>query len=122
MAQYGLRYLQEPIRSIAFGDIPAAYDISNTMQDANNVIALQHPARFIVIHNVTNQPLMFSMNGTDDHIYVYTSSAQIRDIASNKQNNNSMFMGNGEVLYVRYIDSAPTSGDVFFEVAYAKGD
>ena len=122
MAGFGKRLLFEPMRSIASDDITANYSIAATLQDASGNIALAHPARFIMVDNVTDKGMLFSFDGVNDHFMVYAMSSKVLDIGSNKEENGSFFLGKGEVLYIKYI-ADPTNGTkVYFSVAYGKGD
>lgn len=122
MAQYGLRLLWEPVRKIARANIPMAYDLANTLETAGGVKALQHPARFMKIDNRTDKDMMFSIDGVNDHFMVPGGSSFVLDIASNKQNQNSLFLGKGEVMYIEYIDAPTTGYGVYMSVGYGKGD
>lgn len=123
---YGKRLLIEPIRTIAAASVPAAYSIANTLQSSvasGSLIALEHPSRAIMIDNDTNQNLMFSIDGINDHVWIHSQSSKVLDIGTNKESaDGAFFLGNGEVLYVRHLGSAPTTGDVWYTPIYAKGD
>jgi hypothetical protein len=122
MAGYGKRLLFEPLRFIASADITNAYSLAATMADAAGTIALSHPARLIKVDNFTDQDMKFSFDGVNDHFVLHAGSTMIMDISSNKQADNSFFLGKGEVLYIKYV-ADPTNGTfVYFSVAYGKGD
>jgi hypothetical protein len=119
---YGKRLLFEPLRFIAAADITNAYDLTATLEDADNNIALNHPARLIKLDNFTDQDMKFSFDGTNDHFVLHAGSTMIMDISSNAQPDNPYFLGKGEVLYIKYV-ADPTDGTfVYFSVAYGKGD
>lgn len=105
----GIRLRFEPVRSLAFGSIGAAYMGIGT--------ALDHPARQIFIQNLTDETLMFSFNGVDDHFPLPSNGFFLDDITSNKTQNTGFFLAEGERLYVKEVGT-PTSGSVYFTVIY----
>lgn len=100
----------EPMRVYAFGSITGSY---------TPVGAATSPsvAQYELI-NTTDQGLRFSWNGTTDHFFIPASSHKVIDICTNKSNNH-LFMGAGEILYVKHEGVAPTSGNVYFVTMYA---
>lgn len=119
---YGKRLLFEPLRFIESEDITDSYSIAATMKDADGTIALNHPVRLIMIDNFTDQNMIFSFDGINDHFVVHSASSKVLDIGSNKEMDGSYFLGKGEVLYIKYA-ADPTNGTfVYYSVAYAKGD
>ena len=110
----GIRFLMEPQRSIAFGAIGAVYMSIGT--------ELEHPARMYEIHNLTDVPLQFSLDGLVDHFILPASSYKIVDIVSNNTGNtNGWYIGNGTSFYVKQIGAgAPGSGSVYLSIAYGE--
>jgi len=103
----------EALRSLAAGSIGAAYMGVGT--------AIDNPARMILIQNFTDEDLMFSIDGVDDHFPVRTSTSMIIDVSSNKTIDSGFFFEKGTRLYVKEINT-PTSGSVYFTVFYGDSE
>lgn len=99
----------EPIRSLAAGSIAAGYMGVGT--------AATEVVRAWILQNKTDEQLMFSFDGTEDHITLSAGESLIFDITSNKTNQENFFMEKGERLYVKRVGVA-TTGSVYFSVAY----
>jgi len=106
-----IRVKFEPVRSLAFGSIGAAYMGVGTPTD--------HPARMVLIQNFTDADLMFSFDGIEDHFPVKFDSSFILDVSSNKTIDTGFFIEQGSRLYVKEIDT-PTTGSVYFTVFYGE--
>ena len=104
-----IKFSMEPVRSLAFGSIGAAYMGVGTV--------ISNPARQAIIQNFTDTDLMFSINGVEDHFPVKASSAIILDLTANKTVDAGFFIEEGTRLYVKEIDT-PTEGSVYFSVIY----
>lgn len=104
----------ETLRSLGFASIGAAYIGVGTETD--------HPARMILVQNFTNHPLMFSLDAVDDHFPLMNGSAFIFDVSSNKTIDSGFFIAKGTRLYVKEIDTTPTSGKVYFTIFYGSED
>lgn len=106
-----IKALFEPLRSLAFGSIGAAYVGVGTV--------LEHPARILYIQNLTDVVLMFSIDGVNDHFPLPQSSFLLLDLSSNKTIESGYFMAKGDRLWVKDIGGiAPASGTVYFSVLY----
>lgn len=110
MSLVAIRLRAEPVRSIAFGSIGVAYMGVGS--------AIDHPASQIFIQNLTNETLMFSLDGVNDHFPLPASGFFLNDIVSNRSVGNGLFLAQGDRLYVKQI-VAPTGGSVYFTVFYA---
>ena len=109
-----IRFRIEPVRTIGFAAIGAAYMGVGT--------SLTNPARQFMIQNLTNATLMFSFNGIDDHFPLPANGFFLNDIASNKTNSQGFFLAEGERLYVKTIAAPATGGDVYFSIMYGSED
>jgi len=86
--------------------------------------ALTHPVRVFKITNNTNGDLFFSIDGTNDHLFVPANSFTLYDLSTNAppvKNLDNLLLGIGVQFYVRY-STVPSSGAVYIEVIYAKGE
>lgn len=111
MSSLAVRLLVEPVRTLAFGAIGAGYAGVGT--------AITHPARMIYIANLTDESLMFSFDGINDHFPLITGGYMILDISSNKTASQHFYLAEGDRLYVKQI-GVPTTGSVYFTVFYGK--
>ena len=110
----GIRFLMEPQRERAFGDIGAVYMSIGSQ--------LEHPVRMYEVHNLTDAPMQFSLDGIDDHFPLPANGFKVIDIVSNNTSNTSgWFIGNGTSFYVKQIGAgAPASGSVYLCIAYGE--
>ena len=106
-----IRLLAEPLRSLAFGSIGAAYMGVGT--------AIDNPARIIIVQNYTDANLLFSFDGTNDHFPLSESSQLIIDIAGNKIREQGIYLAEGQRLYVKELGTT-TTGSVYLTVFYGK--
>jgi hypothetical protein len=105
-----IRILPEPVRTLGFASIGAGYMGVGT--------AISHPARILFIQNLTDQTLMFSLNGIDDHFPLPGSGFLLLDVTANKIFQAGAFVSEGTRLYVKDLGVAPGSGSVYFTVFY----
>lgn len=108
---YGTRGGFEPLRSVAFGAITNAYA-------ALGAITTGH-VRLFSIYNGTNQDIMISFDGVTDHLRLFTASFQLFDFTTNKVRDDGFFLPQGTQFYVKYPGAAPTTGNVWIELAVA---
>lgn len=82
---------------------------------------LKFPARLIIIQNMTDESLMFSVDGTNDHFPIYKLSNMTIDLTANKTSDTSVFaMSAGESLWVKHMGTQPTQGKVYFSTVFGK--
>ena len=106
-----IRVLPEPVRSIAFGSIGAAY--------AGIGSPITNPARWFMLQNFTDAAMMISMDGVNDHFPINATSYVIMDVASNKSVNGGVFMiAAGTRFYVKQLSGAAGVGSVYLSVFY----
>lgn len=106
----GIRMRFEPVRTLGFASIGAAYMGVGT--------SINHPARQIFIQNLTDATVMFSFNGVDDHFPLPANGFFLDDISSNKTSTaQGFYLAEGDRLYVKQ-SGVPTAGSVYFSVIY----
>jgi hypothetical protein len=105
-----IKILAEPVRTLAFGSIGADYMGVGT--------SIDNPARIIFIQNLTDETLMFSLNGVDDHFPLAASGFIILDLTTNKIFQAGAFIAVGTRLYVKDLGVAPSTGSVYFTTFY----
>lgn len=104
-----IRLLPDPIRSVGFAAIGVAY--------VGVGAALSRPARIIYIVNATDEDLMLSLDGVNDHFVVVENGFILLDITANKTVDTGFFLAEGQRLYVREIVS-PSSGTLYFSTFF----
>lgn len=104
----------EPVRRLGFGSIGAVYMGVGTY--------LSTPARQFLIENLTDVTLVFSFDGTEDHVVLPKTGYWVNDITTNKTSTQGLYLAEGTRLYVRQDTVPPTKGDVCFTIMYADGD
>ncbi len=110
---YGKRLQFEVQRTAAFGAIGAGYGAIGT--------AFLHPSRLLLIDNLTDADLQFSLDGVNDHFVLAAMSGKVFDITANKVRDDGYFIAQGTIVSVQQI-GVPTSGTVYVSVAFAPGD
>jgi hypothetical protein len=100
----------EPVRSSGFAAILAGYSAVGT--------PTQNAAVQFLIQNFTDQSVMFSFDGVNDHFPLPSDAFFLDDISSNSVGANGLVLPAGSVLYVKQLSGAPGSGSVYFTVAY----
>lgn len=110
MAGQEIRIGIENVRSLAFSSISGTY-----MGIGSPLI---HPARQIFIQNLTDETLMFSIDGINDHFPLPANGFLLDDITSNRTTTSGFYLAEGTRLYVREISAAPTAGSVYFTAFY----
>ena len=104
-----LRLSAEPLRSLAFGSIGAAYMGIGT--------AISNPARAIFLQNLTDATLLFSFDGVTEHLILPSNGFFLFDITSNKTSEIGFFADKGQRFYVKQSGVA-TSGAVYLSTFY----
>ena len=101
----------EEVRTIAFGSVVAGYSAIGDK--------LENPARMLMLQNFTDADLMFSFDGSVDHIPIKSESSLILDLSTNKTTDGGFFVEVGTQISVKRIGT-PTSGNVYVSVFYGK--
>lgn len=102
----------EPLREIAFGSISGTY----TQIGPN----LSPAVRVITFTNMTNVPLNFSINGTDDHFALSPSTSFVLDIAANKTQDRGFFMSANKAIWVKDRGVAAGVGSVVVTTVFGE--
>lgn len=100
----------EALRSLAEASISGTY--------AKVGGALAYPSRMLVITNNTDGDMFFSIDGTNNYIFVPKYSGRVYDWNTNRLNVDQMFVfAAGTQFWVKY-SSAPSTGSVYIETVY----
>lgn len=110
MATQAIRLRAEPLRSIAAGSID---DTFVALGDP-----LANPARIFHLQNATNQDIVWSLDGVDDHGFLVSGGFILLDVTANKSLDQGEFISIGTQFYVAYPDTPPTTGAVYLSVFY----
>jgi len=108
-----IRMMAETVRTLGFASIGAAYMGVGTAVDA--------PARIIFIQNLTDEDLMFSLDGINDHFPLPTQGYILLDVSANKTTEAGFFLAENQRLYVKEIGN-PTAGSVYFTSFYGDSE
>jgi hypothetical protein len=100
----------EEVRRLGFAAIANAFAGIST--------PFGHPARMIILQNMTDALLTFSDDGILDKIDLLPGSHIILDMTSNKTIDQGFTISQGTKMYVRWVDGAPTLGRVSLSVIY----
>lgn len=107
----GVRFRADAIRSLAFGSISGSY--------ASVGSSLSQPSRLIHVVNNTDADLMFSFNGSTDHVFLPASGFFVYDINANRDTNEQgWYLTVGTQPSVKHLGSAPSSGSVYVTIAF----
>lgn len=85
---------------------------------------VSHLWRAFCITNNTDGDLFISFDGTNDNLFLPANGFRLYDVSTNSTplaSIDNLFIGINTQLYVRY-STAPTSGDVWVEGLYARGE
>lgn len=106
-----IRLAMEPVRTLAFGSISGTYMGIGT--------GINNPARVMLFQNLTDQTVMFSLDGINDNFPLAAMTSFVLDITSNKSLGEGYFIAEGTRIYVKDIGIATTTGAVYVTVMYA---
>lgn len=104
-----IRLLAEPVRSLIYSSISGAYMGIGT--------ALDDPSRILFVQNLTDETLMFSLDGVNDHFPLPANGFLLLDITANRTLPQGCFISQGQRIYVKEIGT-PTTGNVYVSTFY----
>ena len=110
MITQAIRVLPIPLQTVAFGSITGSYTAIGA--------AMTAPIRISKIQNSTDQDVIISWDGINDHDAVVAGSGMVLDITTNKSLPQGAFIGIGTIFYVKYA-SAPSEGNIYLSAFYA---
>jgi len=104
----------DSLRTLGFASITAIYQPLGT--------AISHNWREWKLTNATNGNMLISFDGINDNMFVPANSFTLFDITTNSNQSSSvgMMMSRGTQFLIKY-SSIPTSGSVYLEGIYEKG-
>lgn len=105
-----VRLAAEPVRSLGFASITSSYMGIGT--------SFVYPCRILLIQNLTDDTLMFSFDGINDHFPLPGAGFILIDIESNKTSTGgALNLPAGTRIYVKTVGS-PTQGSVYVSTFY----
>lgn len=115
---YGRRVLSEPLRSLGFASIGPTFTAIGADPNFNS------PIRIISIKNLTNESVIFSFDGLNEHEILAAQSALVLDLTANRIGAPyGIFMAQNTIVYAKEgPDGPPASGNVYVSVYYVQGD
>lgn len=105
-----IRAVAEPMKSLGFASIGAAYMGVGTIY--------QHAIRILILQNFTDKLVFFSFDGINDHIAAPANSYMIIDLATNKTVPQGFYFAEGSRIYVKAESALPTLGSVYSSAIY----
>lgn len=110
---FGIRARFEPLKTIAFGAIGAAYTAVGT--------PTADYTRLVSLFNTMDKDILISIDGTHDHIRLAAGSGQVFDLTTNRVNDEGLFFSKSTQFWAKHAGVAPTSGNVWVQILYANG-
>jgi len=110
---FGTRVIFEPLRTVAFGGIGAAYAPVGS--------AMSHHARLVSFFNSTDADLIISLDNVNDHVRVAAGTGQVFDLTANKVKDDGLFVSKGTIFFVKRAVGAPSVGNFWIQVMAAHG-
>ncbi len=114
MSSRGIRVIPDILRTLTFDEIGANYVAVGPV--------FEHPIRILSIKNLTDQNLVFSFNGVDDHELLAAHSGLVLDFTANSSYQAFPFIAAGTTIYVKDDTVAPTVDGVAISAYYCIGD
>jgi hypothetical protein len=104
----------DTLRTLGFASITASYQPLG--------LSITHLWREWKLTNATNGNMLISFDGTNDNMFVPANSFTLFDITTNSNQNAAapLTMSIGTQFLIKY-SSVPTSGAVYLEAIYEKG-
>lgn len=111
MSNLAIRVMPEPVRSLAAASIGAAYVGIGS--------AFANPVHWFMVQNFTDESVMISWDGINDHFPLVANGYVIMDVAANKTVTGGSFMvAQGTRFYVKALSAVPLTGDVYVSIFY----
>ena len=106
-----IRLAAEPLRSLAFGSISGTYAGIGT--------AFVNPCRILLVQNLTDETMLFSFDGVNDHFVLPAEGFVLIDVESNKTTTGgALNIPVGTRIYAKDAGTPPTTGAVYVSTFY----
>src|SRR5277367_1282019 len=101
-----VRVRYEPLRSIGFGAITSSYQAVG--------LPFANPVRILKVTNLSNQSMLISLNGIDDHDVVAGNGFFLYDYGTNKADAAGLLeQPQGDRIYIKAPSTLPTTGTIY---------
>lgn len=107
----GTKLLPAPLTSLGYAGVTPSVLI--------NVTAFAQPVRWVMVQNLTDQLLMFSWDGVNNHFVLPSCSNLVIDTATNKGTPNTAAIPQGYGIWVTSVSTLPTTGSIYVSYLYA---
>lgn len=104
-----IRLTADPVLSLAYGDISGTYAL---------IGSLNHGARILWVQNLTDETLMFSLDGVHDHFPLAAGAFVLLDATANKTVPTGAFFAEGQPFYVKDLGTGPGVAGVYVSNFY----
>ena len=113
----------EPCRGLAGSSITSSYQAIPSL-NGSSPTAFQHPARVVLIQNLTNGTAVFSIDGVNIAFILPSGGFWVIDETANSAPANAFFLAQNTTWYVENnvtYGTVPSSGYVFVAMQYGAG-
>lgn len=110
MNGFASRLAPVPLETVAGTALTTSYQVIGA--------AMSNPIRILQINNLSNQSLVISWDGTNDHMAIGASQLMQLDVSANKETSNMLEIPQGTQFFVRSPGGAGT-GSVYLAAYYA---
>lgn len=109
LTNLSIRMVPETLRTLAAASVIAGYSKVGT--------ALSNPCRIFWVQNQTDEAVMFSLDGVNDHFPLLSNTGVILDCTANQAIAQGFYIAQGTQLWAKRI-GVPTTGSVYLTVFY----
>jgi len=74
----------------------------------------------MVLSNITDVTLTFSMDGTNDHFVLPSKGFLVLDLTSNKTSDSGLFFKQGTIIYVKQTAGGPAEGSAYASIVFGE--
>ncbi len=106
-----LRVSAIEVQAVAYTDITSSFVAMGDGMDK--------PIRILKVNNTTDSDIYISFDGVTAHDVVVASTAMVIDITANKSTDPGIFIAEGTIVYIEYVDTVPTYGTVYLSAYYS---
>jgi len=111
---FGTRAYPIVLQDVAFGAIAAGYLAIGA--------AFAQPMRILKFKNYSNQDILLSYDGVNDHEFMPAETGDVIDFSSNEVSSESPMVSKGTVIYIKHNGVAPTTGGFALSGYFCIGD
>jgi len=101
------------LRSLGFTSISGTYAALGS--------PIGHGMRILHFINNTNADMLVSFDGTNPNLFLPAYFSILYDLQTNREENATFFVSLQTQVYVKENSAAPTSGSVYLQCIYGKG-